>query len=409
MCPKTRVLTVPAFLYEAVDPSGQKSGGVIDAGSRRAAIQQLTKRNLTPVALHEKSLKTGVVRAAIPRSELAAFYEKMSEMLKAGMPLAQSLKLTAEISGHARFSDVLRQMHSEVIDGRNMADCMQSLQGVFDPVDIAIIRAGLEGAFLPDALKELALMTRRQQQLRSQVLGALSYPGFLIVASTVMFFVLAILFVPRFAPMFAGLRERGELPLITEVVLGGSLMLRESLPQIAGLSAIVVTGLLAACRNPVFLRRLRLLVLGCPGLKSLFLSVSLCRLSRLLSTLLNNGITLDRSLSLCSGATGSPALDDVVMECSRQVRQGVSFARVLRPVAFIPREYRELAWVGEKTNALADVLSGASEVMEQQLKNRLDAILRLLEPVMLVVMGSVVAIFVFALVLPILRSSSLVG
>lgn len=408
-CFETGVLTVPVFLYEAVDLSGHKSGGVIDAGSRKAAIQQLTKRRLTPIALHEKTVQNGMVRSGIPRAELAAFYEKMSEMLKAGMPLAQSLKLTGEISGHAGFSEIVRRMHAEVIDGRNMADCMLSFRGVFDAVDIAIVRAGLEGAFLADALKELAQMSRRQQQLRGQILGALSYPGFLIVASTIMFFVLAILFVPRFAPMFSGLRERGELPMITEVVLGGSLLLRESLPQLAGLSFALIAAFLVACRNPVFLRKTKLVLLGLPGVKSLFLQVSLCRLSRLLSTLLNNGITLDRSLSLCSGATGSPALDDVILECSRQVRQGASFAKVLRPVSFIPREYRELAWVGEKTNALADVLSGASEVMEQQLKSRLDALLRLLEPVMLVVMGSVVAMFVFALVLPILRSSSLVG
>lgn len=400
---------MPTFVYEAVDFSGRKLDGMVEAGSRRAAVQQLTRTHLTPINLSEKILKQQFGRSGIPTSELAAFYEKMSEMLKAGMPLAQAIKLTGEISGHAGFSEIVRRMHTEVIDGRNLADCMQGFQGVFASIHVAIVRAGLEGAFLPEALKELATITRRQQQLRSQIIGALSYPAFLIVASTIMFFVLAIMFVPRFAPMFSGLRDRGELPMVTEIVLGGSLLLRENLLQLGGLSLLAAIGLLSACKNQVFRRKFQQLVVCLSGLKSLFIAVSLCRFSRLLSTLLKNGITLDRSLLLCSAATGNLALDDVMLECSRQVRQGGSFAKVIRSIPFIPREYRELIWVGEKTNALADVLSSASEVMEQQLKNRLDALMRLLEPIMLVLMGSVVAVFVFALVLPILRSSSLVG
>jgi type II secretory pathway component PulF len=102
-------------------------------------------------------------------------------------------------------------------------------------------------------------------------------------------------------------------------------------------------------------------------------------------------------------------LDDVVLDCALQVRKGTSFAQVLRSVKWIPREYRELVYIGERTNRLDEILAGAADSLESQIQNRLDAMLKLLEPALLVVMGSIVALFVFALIMPILRSSSLVG
>lgn len=93
-----------------------------------------------------------------------------------------------------------------------------------------------------------------------------------------------------------------------------------------------------------------------PILKQLGLLISLGRFSRLLSTLLKNGITLDKALALCAGASGSPALDDVVLDCALQVRKGTSFAEVLRAVQWIPREYRELVYIGERTNRLDEII-----------------------------------------------------
>jgi type II secretory pathway component PulF len=98
-----------------------------------------------------------------------------------------------------------------------------------------------------------------------------------------------------------------------------------------------------------------------------------------------------------------------VLDCALQIRKGTSFAQVLRSVKWIPIEYRELVYIGERTNRLDEILAGAADSLESQIQNRLDAMLKLLEPALLVVMGSVVALFVFAFVIPILRSSSIVG
>jgi general secretion pathway protein F/type IV pilus assembly protein PilC len=237
----------------------------------------------------------------------------------------------------------------------------------------------------------------------------LSYPGFLIAVSSLMFLVLSTLFVPKFEPMFSGLRERGQLPVLTEVMLTGSLWLRDNLLLFAGMSFAAVCGLVVGLRKPGFRRSFLTLCLSLPVLKGLGLLISMGRFSRLLSTLLKNGITLDKGLALCAGASGSPALDDEVLDCALQVRKGTSFAQVLRSVKWIPREYRELVYIGERTNRLDEILAGAADSLESQIQNRLDAMLKLLEPALLVVMGSIVALFVFALIMPILRSSSLVG
>jgi general secretion pathway protein F len=185
--------------------------------------------------------------------------------------------------------------------------------------------------------------------------------------------------------------------------------LRDNLLLFAGMSFAAVCGLVVGLQKPGFRRRFLTLCLSLPVLKGLGLLISMGRFSRLLSTLLKNGITLDKGLALCAGASGSPALDDVVLDCAVQVRKGTSFAQVLRSVKWIPREYRELVYIGERTNRLDEILTGAADSLECQIQNRLDAMLKLLEPALLVVMGSIVALFVFALIMPILRSSSLVG
>lgn len=258
-------------------------------------------------------------------------------------------------------------------------------------------------------MKELETLTQRQLLLRSKILGALSYPGFLIAVSSLMFLVLSTVFIPKFDPMFSGLRERGQLPALTEVMLTGSLWLRDNLLVFAGISLSAVCGLVVGLGKPAFRRRFLAMCLLFPILKQLGLLISLGRFSRLLSTLLKNGITLDKALALCAGASGSPALDDVVLDCALQVRKGTSFAEVLRAVQWIPREYRELVYIGERTNRLDEIIGGAADALESQIQNRLDTMLKLLEPALLVVMGSIVALFVFALIMPILRSSSLVG
>jgi general secretion pathway protein F/type IV pilus assembly protein PilC len=397
------------FTYEAIDLTGNRVQGALDAVSRRAVTRQLSQKSLTPVSIAEQAAASGIFSDRVPRSVICAFYGKLATLLKAGMPLAQSLKLIGDVASNPRFAEILRVIHAEVIDGRSFAECMADYPGMFEQAEIAIVLASLEGAFLADALKELETLTQRQLQLRSRVLGALSYPGFLIAVSSLMFLVLSTLFVPKFEPMFSGLRERGQLPVLTEIMLTGSLWLRDNPLVFAGMSFAAVCGLVVGLRKPGFRRRFLTLCLQLPVLKGLGLLISMGRFSRLLSTLLKNGITLDKGLALCAGASGSPALDDVVLDCALQVRKGTSFAQVLRSVKWIPREYRELVYIGERTNRLDEILAGAADSLESQIQNRLDAMLKLLEPALLIVMGSIVALFVFALIMPILRSSSLVG
>lgn len=400
---------MPVFTYEAIDQKGNREHGVMDAASKRALTRQLSQKSLNPISIAEQVTGHGIFRDHVPRSVVSAFYGKLATLLRAGMPLAQSIKLMSEVASNARFAEILRNIHAEVIDGRNMAECMADHPRLFEQAEIAIIRASLEGAFLPDSLKELETLTQRQLLLRSKILGALSYPGFLIAVSSLMFLVLSTVFIPKFDPMFSGLRERGQLPALTEVMLTGSLWLRDNLLVFAGISLSAVCGLVVGLGKPAFRRRFLAMCLLFPILKQLGLLISLGRFSRLLSTLLKNGITLDKALALCAGASGSPALDDVVLDCALQVRKGTSFAEVLRAVQWIPREYRELVYIGERTNRLDEIIGGAADALESQIQNRLDTMLKLLEPALLVVMGSIVALFVFALIMPILRSSSLVG
>lgn len=399
---------MPVFQFEAINPGGERQTGLLDAASRAIASQSLQQQQLTPLAITEFTQKLSPLRR-IPIAAICGFYTKLADLIGSEVPLMQSLRITVDATTNPQLKEILKEVHSQVTDGRNLSAALSDHPRVFDSIAVSVIHAGLEGAFLDKALGELVQLYRRQQKVRSQVIGAVAYPAFLLCVGTAMLLSLLVFFVPQFAPMFDGLRERGQLPLMTDMLLAFSESFASNLLFVVVATFGGVMMIIHWLRERNGSRKLLSLLMRFRFPGRLIGHLALARFSRLLSALLKNGVTIDRSLRLCRAVTGNPLLGEAVSESADRVEKGGSLSEVLKSVSWISNDFTETIAVGEKSNRLGTVLSRTAEIYERETEQQINVLLRFLEPLLLLMMGSVMALFILAIMLPIFNSSAIIN
>jgi type II secretory pathway component PulF len=276
---------------------------------------------------------------------------------------------------------------------------------VFSEISVNMVRAGSEGGFLEDALERVAQFTEQQEDLKGRTVGALAYPVILAVIGTLVVSVLVIFFVPMFAEIFQQLRDRGELPWLTEVLLFISDTLRSYglliLLVLVGAS-VLVRARLQTDEGRFWLDtwKLRLPLAG-PILRSLAVS----RFCRVLGTMLKNGVPILRSLDISREATGNRVLSLAIAGAAENITAGQSLAKPLAASKEFPQTVVEMIAVAEESNSLDRVLVEVANSLESRTVRQLDLMVRLLEPLMLMVLAGIVLCVVIALLMPIIRMS----
>ncbi len=209
------------FTYEALSKLGQRSNGALTASSEREAASMLDARGLFPVRINAMKAK-GRQRFGkkVKGRVVAIFYGQLADLIHSGVPLLKALDLLENLSTNPVLSEVLREVRAKVADGTNLADAMKPFPQVFNELSVGMVRAGLEGGFLEDVLKRIAVFTEHQEDMKGKVVGALAYPVFLGVVGVIVLNVLVIFFVPKFESIFKKLEEKDELPALTSALMG---------------------------------------------------------------------------------------------------------------------------------------------------------------------------------------------
>jgi general secretion pathway protein F/type IV pilus assembly protein PilC len=401
---------MPEFAYIARDLSGKRIEGTLSAGSEREAIATLSGKDLFPLKVASADGRaTGTKQSPrVSARIMAGTYGQLSALLGSGVPLLRSLDLLREQTPHKNLAIILEEVHSRVQEGATLSDAMARHPKAFGELATSIVRAGGEGGFLEEALSRLAKFTEQQDELKSRVVGALAYPTILFVLGTVVVNVLIIFFVPKFERLFTRLRERGELPTVTDWLLSLSAMMQSY--GLIILAALVVLGFVIRNRlqtneGRMMLDRLRLKV---PIVSGIYLSMAVSRFCRVLGTLLNGGVPIVRSLEISADSTGNRVLSTAVRDAAENISAGESLATPLAASGHFPADVVEMIAVGEQSNTLETVLPHIADTLERDTWRRLDLFVRLLEPLMLVLLAGVVLIVVIALLVPVLKMSTTV-
>src|SRR5262245_42749152 len=285
---------MPEYSYMAMGNGGQRSQGTLTANSEREVMTLLDARGLFPLKI-EAAKAVVTARATGKRvkpKHMAVFYGQLADLLRAGVPLLRSLEILERQSSQPAMTATLREVRAKVADGTSLADAMMLFPRAFNELSISMVRAGQEGGFLEDVLERIAQFTEHQEDLKAKVIGALAYPIFLASAGTLVLLALVMFFVPRFEPIFERLREKGEMPGLTEAIIGASHFLWGW--WWALLSGLVILWLLYRRWSRTDQGRLKVdgWRLRMPTAGKIYLNLALARFTRILGTLLHNGIPI---------------------------------------------------------------------------------------------------------------------
>ncbi len=399
---------MPDFEYTARDATGTAVSGLIAANSPQDALAQLSARQLFPLKIEmaetAKDQKKQVSRR-VPARHLANFYSQLADLLKSGVPLLRSLELLEGQTRQPALKAVLTEVRASVADGTRLYDSMRVHPKAFSELVCSMIRAGEEGGFLEDVLKRIATITEHQEEMKSSVIGALVYPMFLVVVGTTVVSVLIVFFVPKFAGTFERMEERGELPWATTALMGISngvqnYWLYGIIAMVAGVFG--ASQWLQTADGQAFWSRFQI---RAPGLGRVIRSLAIARFCRVLGTLMQNGVPLLQSLKIAKDATGNKVLAEAIEKATENITAGKSLARPLGASGEFPVEVVEMIAVAEEANNLENVLIGISDNLERRSDRELQMVVRLLEPVLLLMMAVVVLFVFIALLVPILQSS----
>ena len=367
----------------------------------------LDARGLFPVRIAAVKAKgSGGGGRRVKGRVMSAFYSQLADLLQSGVPLLKSLDILEKQTKHPTLSFALREVRARVADGTTLADAMRPFPRAFDELAVSMVRAGQEGGFLEDVLRRIADFTEHQEDLKAEVVGSMAYPVLLGIIGFVILNVLVIFFVPKFEPIFERLKAKGELPALTTFIIGLSHFILDNWWWMLPLAGGVIFAFLWWKRSEsgrVTFDRVKLRV---PVGGKLVLSLALGRFTRILGTLLANGIPILRSLEIAKDSTGNRVLAQAIHESAENITAGQKLAAPLRRCKYFPTDVVEMIAVAEESNSLEKVLIDISEGLEKRTSRNLDLMVKLLEPIMLMVMGFIVLLVVTGLLLPLFRMGS---
>jgi type II secretory pathway component PulF len=403
---------MPEFAYTARTLSGENVAGTISAGTKRETLALLAEKSLFPIQVENAEagqIKLGF-KKRVGASVLAATLTQLADLLQNGVPLLSALEILSEQATHATMGEVLADIRDKVSEGEALDAAFASHPDVFNELTISVIRAGSEGAFLEDALTRTADFLELQEQLKNKVVGAMTYPAFLAVAGVIVVVVLIVFFVPKFESLFERVeREGGGLPMPTIMLLGLSDLLGGyGLYIMAGMGALGswLWKLIKTPAGQMFMDKWKLKL---PLFGKIFLSSALSRFCRILGTLLQNGVPILRALEISAESTGNKVLAEAITKSAENISSGDTLSKPLAECGLFPRPIMAMISVAEESNNLDNVLVSVADTIDRKTAQQLDVMVRLIEPIMLLLMGSVILFVMIALLLPVFEMSTTMG
>jgi len=403
------------FAYTAKSLTGERRSGVIAASSRAEAMQKLRAQSMFPMTLVDpQASRPAWTKISLPvritKEQTADLCAQLADLLTNGVPMLESLKILADATENPRLSEACLRIHESVSQGDSLDSAMAKEPGIFSELTLSMIRAGQEGAFLEEALQRTANFLRKQDEMRSKIIGALTYPIILGVAGTVIVAAMVVFLVPKFQPFFDRLEQTGSgLPLITVILLGAShTLMNYGLFVILGIAGLTVA-LVRWMKSASGRRIVDQVKLKTPIAGAIFHDAAVSRACRVLGTMLKNGVPLLRSLRISSESTGNILLAEAMMKSAENVTAGDSLSKPLAASGLIPPQVMAMIRVAEESNTLDEVLVKIADRIDGRIERRLEVMVRMIEPMMLIFIGGMVLFVIVGVLLPVFDLNSSVG
>jgi type IV pilus assembly protein PilC len=348
-----------------------------------------------------------LTRRRVTGQELLLFNQELATLLKAGMPLAQSLDILRQKVPNPTFKAALDDIYEKVRSGIALSDAATAHSGIFAPIYTASLLAGEKSGNLDEMLRRYIAYTRVVDAVKRNAVSALIYPAVLFTLSIAVLFGIMVKVVPAFTDFYGSVGA--ELPLATRVLMTISSTFRA---QLLWITLAVAGGAVFAwswLRVPSNVVRLHAWLLRLPGLGTVATQFATSQFARTLATLLGGGIPLVSALEVAGRAVGNRYVGQSIEAITRQVREGVSLGRAMAERGIFPDVALKMVDVGESTGALQEMLNAVADFFDESVETTLSRFTRLIEPIMLVVMAVIIALILLALYMPVFQLSSAVA
>jgi type IV pilus assembly protein PilC len=400
---------MPNYVWKGRNRAGLVQEGVLAADTKDLALATLRRQNIVVTGIRERGKEISLTKVGrkVPPKILAVFTRQFSVMIDAGLPLVQCLEILALQQEHKNFQKILLQVRQDVEAGSTLADAMRRHPKAFDNLYVNMIAAGEAGGILDTILQRLSVYIEKAVKLRQQVRAALIYPVAVIVIAAIVVAVILLKVIPTFAALFTSLGA--ELPFPTRVVIASSNFLaRYFIFFVIGIAAFVFF-----FRRYYQTYRGRRVVDGAmlklPIIGMILRKIAVARFCRTLATLTSSGVPILESLDITARTSGNAIVEDAILEVRRSVEGGKTIVEPLKDSNVFPNMVVQMIGVGEQTGALDAMLNKIADFYEDEVDAAVAGLVKLLEPVMIFILGVIIGGIVIAMYLPMFTLINKIG
>jgi type IV pilus assembly protein PilC len=400
------------FRCRLASPNGEIVEGVYVADNEARLRHEFEEKGLFVLSVQPKGAIGGLSlrlpqRRTINTREFLVFNQELATLLKAGMPLVQSLDLLKGRVTSPIFKSVLEDVHERVRSGSALSDAFATHGELFPSVYTASLLAGERSGNLDSVLRRFVEYTKIITTVKRKTVSALVYPAILVVLAIGLVSLIVLKVVPAFSDFY--LSFGADLPLVTKIIVRISDFIRgQFVVLVVALVTTVAVGF-GWVRQAGQKAKFDHLLLGVPILGEVARKFSTSQMSRTLATLLGGGLPLVNALDIASKSIGNQFMASQLTIVSGRVREGESFARALEARGVFPDVAVKMAEVGESTGALQDMLNTVADFYDEEISTTMERFVTLVEPVLLVFMGIVIAGLLLALYMPLFQLSSVLS
>jgi len=395
------------FAYEGRTASGETKKGEVEAASADAARTRLRQMRITPTSVKKKGFGSAEISIPMPKflqpkittKDLVLFVRQFATMIDSGLPLVQCLEIQAQQAGNPTMRDQLKVIKESVESGSTFADALKKFPQTFDDLFRNLIAAGEIGGILDTILNRLAVFLEKNEKLKRQIKGAMTYPAIVMLVALIVITVLLLKVVPTFEQMFK--EFGGELPAPTQFVVSLSRWLQGNWYFLFGGAAVAFYAIKMAYNHPKGRFIFDGMFLRLPVLGDVVRKVAVARFCRTLGTMVSSGVPILDGLEICSRTAGNKVIESAVMKAREGISEGRSISEPLTEAKVFPDMVCQMISVGESTGALDIMLNKIADFYDDEVDSAVENLTSMMEPLIMLFLGVVVGGFVVAMYLPI--------
>jgi type IV pilus assembly protein PilC len=402
---------MPTYIYAGRTRKGRVTKGQLDAADERIARIQLKRRNIdvTKLKVKPKDLFESVsfLQPRVTSKDLVVFTRQFSTMIDAGLPLVQGLNMLTEQSQNRTFKRILSQVTRDVEGGSTLADALAKHPKVFDSLYVNLVAAGEVGGILDTILQRLAAYIEKNQKLKAQIKGALTYPAVVVAIAVIVIAVIMIFVIPVFQDMFSSFGKA--LPAPTQLVVNMSDFTKSNIHWIILAIIILAFAFKRYRATPSGRRRVDSAMLRMPIIGELIRKVAVARFTRTLGTMVKSGVPILDALEITARTAGNVIVEEVVMDARSSIAEGQTIAEPLSESIIFPGMVTQMISVGESTGALDAMLEKIADFYDDEVDATVAAMTSMLEPLLMLFLGGSIGGLVIAMYLPIFQMAAAMG